>query len=109
MNDTSISYAELTPPPRSLAARKDEFSAWLKYAGAGAWIEYHRGCLPLDRTPGFSPFGANTRAALIAVADRARSLAEQGRLLLVQQRHGECDYSYFAIKPKRPARPLHRI
>ena len=98
----------LVPPPRSLTVRADEFHAWLEKAKPGACIEYHRGFLPLDRDRGFSPFGEKHRRELIDIAGRAMALAGVGHILLVQQRHGHCDYSYFAIQPKRrPRDPLN--
>jgi hypothetical protein len=41
------------------------------------------------------------RLVLVALAQRAMQLAENGRVLLVQRRHGEGDYSYTAIKTRR--------
>ena len=88
-------------PPPSLAIREDDFCAWVGRAAPGRRLEYHRGHLIVDRTRGFSPFGEKLRRELNAVADRALALAEEGRLLLVQKRHGHGDYSYFAVKAKR--------
>lgn len=94
-------------PPRFLAVRADEFDAWLESAGSGACIQYHRGFLPLDRDRGFSPLGEHHRQELIDVATRAMAQADGGQLLLVQRRHGHCDYSYVAIQPRqRPRNPL---
>jgi len=95
---------DLVPPRRSLALREDEFGTWLETAGPGARIEYHRGHLVIDRARGFSPFGEKRRRELDRLANRALALAEQERLLLLQQRHDAGDYSYFAIMVKRPAR-----
>ena len=94
--------AALQPPPRTLAVRAGEFEEWIEHTEPGQRVEYHRGYLVIDRARGFSPFAEKLRRELDAVADRALVLAEDGRLLLVQQRHGYGDYSYFAIKPKRP-------
>ena len=101
---TSLAVSDLTPPPRSAAVRKVEFNVWFKNAKSGARIEYHRGHLVMDRVRGLSPFGERARRELIAVADLALALAEQGLLCLAQQRHGSGDYSYFAIKTNHPAR-----
>lgn len=104
MSNAVISFppgTDLAPPPRSLAIRANEFDAWLVNAKPGARIEYHRGFLPLDRDRGFSPFSERHRRELIDIAARAMALTEAGRVLLVQQRHGCGDYSYFAIKSKR--------
>ncbi len=95
--------ADLVPPPPTLAIRKREFAAWVERAPAGARIEYHRGHLAVDRIRGFSPYGERERRELDAIAKRALALAEEGRLLLVQQRHGAGDYSYLAVKAKHPS------
>jgi hypothetical protein len=94
---------DLAPPPRTLAIGKGALLAWLENAEPGSRIEYHRGFLLLDRHRGFSPFPEHRRRELVALADRLLALAGTGWVLLVQERHGECDYSYVAIKAKRRA------
>lgn len=104
MDVSSFFSADLQPPPPSLAIREEEFCAWVGEAASGQRLEYHRGHLVIDRCRGFSPLGEKLRRELDAIADRAYALAEAGQLLLVQERHGDGDYSYFAIKPKRQPR-----
>jgi len=96
-------HPDLARPRRSLALPEADLGSWLESAEPGARIEYHRGHLVIDRTRGFSPFGERLRCELDAIADRALALADEGRLLLVQEHHGDCDFSYFAIKTKHAA------
>jgi hypothetical protein len=77
----------------SLAA----FRAWLTHAKPGERLEYYRGLLALDRVKGMSSLRETERRKLTAVADRASALAGQGTLRLLQGRHGDGDYSYWAI------------
>jgi len=98
--------ALLLPPP-SLSIRVDEFEAWLNTAEPGARIEYHRGALGIDRERASSPFPEKRRRELQAFADRVGVLAGQGRLFLIQERHGENDFSYIAVMAT-PARRLKR-
>lgn len=98
--------AESPPSPQPLTVTEEVLCAWVGQADPGAAVEYHRGHLAVDRAPGLSPFGEKARRELGAVADRALSLAGEGLLLLVQERHAEGDSSYFAIKPRKPAPPL---
>lgn len=93
---------DLQPPPRSLAIREDDFCVWVGLAAPGQRVEYHRGHLVTDRVGGLTPFGEEARRELSSIAARAMTLAAEGRLLLVQQRHGYADFSYLAIKPNRP-------
>ena len=95
------------PPPRTLSVRDDEFQAWLRNAEPGARIEYHRGVLNIDRQRISSPFSERRRRDLEAVADRIYVLAARGRLFLIQERHGENDFSYIAVMAT-PARRLKR-
>ena len=48
------------------------------------------------------------RRKLAAVADQALALADGGKLHLLQERHGNGDYSYWAVA-RTPARPLERV
>lgn len=62
----------------------EKFTNWLTKAQKGAVVEYFRGYLPMD-----GPLGLD-RAALEA--------HEVGVVDLYQKRHGDMDYSYYAIK-----------
>jgi len=98
----------LQSPPPSLVIRADAFEAWLEDAKSGARIEYHRGHLVVDRCRGFGPLRETERREIERLADRALAFANESRLLLVQERHGKGDYSYVAIKPKRPTSSRRR-
>jgi hypothetical protein len=73
------------------------FFAWLERAEPGQRLAYHRGLLLRDRSPA-SELTAGDRRAVAEIADAAFRVAEQGRALLVQRRHGPSDFSYLAIK-----------
>jgi hypothetical protein len=79
--------------PISVAA----FRAWLVHAEPGERLQYHRGYLALDRVKGTTSLKEAERRKLAALADHASALAGQGKLHLLQQRHGYADYSYWAI------------
>jgi hypothetical protein len=79
--------------PLSLAA----FSSWVARARPGEWLVYYRGLLAIDRAKGMSSLEAAERRKLAAVADHALALADQGKLHLLQERHGDRDYSYWAV------------
>ena len=79
------------------------FRAWLARAKLGERLRYHRGLLALDRAKGVSSLKEAERRKLTAVADHASALAGRGKVHLLQQRHGDADYSYWAV-----ARPLGR-
>src|SRR5262245_2546477 len=77
----------------------DGFRAWLQRAEPGACLEYHRGLLSLDRSPG-SNLSEERRRALSRVADLALG-ADRSQVHLVQRRNGPFDFSYLAIKASR--------
>jgi hypothetical protein len=93
MNQTRASM------PPSLAS----FRAWLAGARPGERLEYHRGFLAIDRIKGMSSLNEPERRKLVAVADQALALADRGGLHLLQERHGDGEYSYWAAT-KAPAR-----
>jgi len=101
---TALIAVDLEQPPPSLAIREEEFCAWVGQATPGQRLEYYRGRLAIDRARGFSPFGEKLRRELDALAHRVLALSEEGRLMLVQQRHGAGDYSYLAVMATRPHR-----
>ena len=72
--------------------------AWFAGANPGERFEYHRGLLATDRYKGTSSLKEPERRRLAAVADHALVLADRGELHLLQERHGNSDYSYFAVK-----------
>jgi len=73
------------------------FRAWVARARPGAWLEYHRGLLALDRIKGTSSLKEAERRRLAALADHALALADRGKLHLLQERHGHGDHSYWAV------------
>lgn len=73
--------------------------------GRASWLEYHRGLLAIDRIKGTSALKDAERRKLTVVADHALALADGGKLHLLQERHGNGDYSYWAVA-RTPARPL---
>lgn len=73
-----------------------EYIDWLCNARAGDRIEYHRGLLHEDCDVKVSKLIDKDRLRLLAVRKTAWSSHEDGHTTLVQQRHGEGDYSYFA-------------
>jgi len=99
MNALSPEFPASTPPLLSLS--EEDFCRWIGEADPGDRIEYHRGLLAADRIRASSLLTNTDRRELGAIADRARALAKQGRLLLVQMRHGPADFSYLALMPKR--------
>jgi hypothetical protein len=83
------------------------FRAWLVRARPGQRLVYYRGLLGIDRVKGTSSLKEGERRKLAAVADHALALAEGGKLHLLQERHGNGDYSYWAVA-RTPARPIER-
>lgn len=87
-------------PARCLIS-EEQFCDWVAGALPGERLEYHRGLLGRDRMPSAKELPEPHRLALMAVAKRALQVAETGRILLVQHRHGEGDFAYIAIKTRR--------
>lgn len=92
------------PSAQTLMVREGDFIKWFERAKPGDRIKYHVGHLVIDRAGGFSRLGEKRRRELCIIADRAASLADKGRLVLVQRRLDEGEFSYLAIKTKQPAR-----
>ena len=96
MNDLCTEIA--APKPSALPIREEDFCRWVGQAEPSDRLEYYRGYVAVDRAKGGSDLGDRKRRELAAIADRALALAQEGRLLVVQKRHGPGDYSYYAIK-----------
>jgi hypothetical protein len=75
---------------------------WIGEAAPGERLEYWRGHLALDRTPGSARLLEKDRLEVIRVVRRAFWAAERGLVHLVQQRHGPDNYSYLCIARPRP-------
>jgi hypothetical protein len=73
------------------------FRSWLARAEPGAALEYHRGLLILDRSPG-SELSEDERRTVAKIADAVSSAAEDRLVHLVQRRNAPFDFSYVAIK-----------
>ena len=93
----------------------DGFCNWVAKAVPADTTIYYRGHLGRDRCRSTTTLSERDRQALIALARQAMRAAEDGRVHLVQQRHGDGDYSYFAVKKSHrerrrshPARPIPR-
>jgi hypothetical protein len=71
---------------------------WFVSAPAGAALEYHRGCLSVDRLTLGSRLPREEAEELDRLARAAMSLATSGHAFLLQRRHGGDDYSYLLIK-----------
>jgi hypothetical protein len=80
------------------------FCDWLASAQPGQSVEYYRGPLLYDRVPSTNALQPRDRVALVALAKREMQAAEDGRMRLVQRRHGEGDYSYIAVKARQRRR-----
>jgi hypothetical protein len=102
-----MTFAQLNRPQGGMPLLLTTFRGWLTRAGPGDRIEYHRGFLALDRIKGMSSLNDAERRKLAAVADQALALADVGKLYLLQERHGNGDYSYWAVA-RTPARPMER-
>lgn len=99
MSDTNA--IQFVRPRVSLSIREREFGAWFSKAEPGARVEYYRGLLASDRVRGMSPLGEKARLELCHLADRCQRLEAEGCLILTQERHGDADFAYIAIKPQK--------
>jgi len=104
---TSISPVAAACTAPALIIREGAFNKWLTAAKAGDRAEYHRGALAIDRAPRISSLAEPHRKELVRIADRAMALAEDGRVLLLQERRGTDDFSYMAVMAKR--KRTHRM
>jgi hypothetical protein len=104
----SMTFAQLSRPQGSMPLLFATFRVWLARAEPGDRIEYHRGFLALDRIKGMSSLNDSERRKLAAVAGQALALADGGKLHLLQERHGDSDYSYWAVA-RAPARSPSRF
>ena len=103
-----MTFAQLNRPHGGVPLLVTALRGWLARAEPGDRLEYHRGFLALDRIKGMSSLNDAERRKLAAVADQALALADGGKLHLLQERHGNGDYSYWAVA-RTPARPLERV
>jgi len=80
---------------------------WLDEADPGDTLIYHRGSIALDVVPHGSRLSEESRAELVRLASLARTASDLKQAHLVQQRHGDGDYSYLLIR--RAAAPTDRF
>lgn len=85
-----------------LADTESKFRAWLRQATWHDTFQYHRGFLAVDASVRGS-LGAQARDELGRIARLAWSAAENGRVHLLQRRHGPNDTSYLAVARGKPA------
>ena len=92
----------------SLSVTPDDFCGWLAMAMPGDATVYYRGYLGRDRcrSPGRLP--EPDRQRLIALARQALLAAEDGRVHLLQRRHGYGECSYIAVKARASRRQVAR-
>ena len=76
--------------PRTSELTASGFNGWCRFAVAGDQLTYHRGFLPRDKD------GLSDRVAHLAEA--ALRCFGAGLVHLVQQRRGDLDFEYLAIK-----------
>jgi hypothetical protein len=103
-----MTSVQLSPTQAGTAISLAAFRAWLAGAKPGEQLHYHRGYLVLDRVKGTTSLREAERRKLAAVADHASALAGQGKVHLLQERHGDADYSYWAVA-RAPARPIAHV
>jgi hypothetical protein len=103
-----MTSVQLSPTQAGTAISLAAFRAWLTRAKPGERLQYHRGYLALDRVRGTSCLREAERRKLAAVAGHASALAGDGKLHLLQERHGHADYCYWAVA-RAPARPIAHI
>jgi len=98
MTSAMTSLEQSFPLTRCCVSRA-EFHRWLVRANPGAELEYHDGCLAVDRSSA-SRLGERERRALARLAGAALKAAEAGRVHLVQRRNAPADFTYLAIKAR---------
>jgi hypothetical protein len=95
-----MTSAQLRPQHVALPSAR-RFLAWLERGQPGEVLVYHRGLLAHDRAR--SDLTETERRQVARIADAAFAAAEEGRVHLVQRRHGPLDFSYLAVRTSRRA------
>jgi hypothetical protein len=104
----SMTFAQLSRPQGGMPLFLTTFRGWLACAKPGERLQYHRGYLALDRVKGTTSLKEAERRKLAALAGQALALADGGKLHLLQERHGDGDYSYWAVA-RAPTRSPSRF
>lgn len=81
---------------------ESDLCRWIGNALPGDRIAYHRGFLCRD----CAELANGKRVELARLAKRARDVADRGLAHLVQQRHGQDDYSYWLVARARHPEPM---
>ena len=92
----------------ALAITPEGFCSWLARAMAGDATVYYRGHIGRDRCRSTTALSERDRQALVTLARQALLAAEDGRVHLLQRRHGDGDYSYLAVKARALGRQAAR-
>jgi hypothetical protein len=92
----------LTLPDKPLT--ETAFCDWIARARVGQAIQYHEGCLMLDRMEATSELPTKDRTRLHAVARRAWLACELGLIHLFSDRLAEGHFRYFAVRSSTPLR-----
>ena len=93
---------------RRLLVTPDDFCGWLAMAMPGDATVYYRGHLGRDRCRSTGRLPEPDRQRLIALARQALLAAEDGRVHLLQRRHGYGECSYIAVKARASRRQVAR-
>jgi len=99
MNRMAVLNPDLRVSP---SVTEHTICAWVGTAVPGDRLTYHRGFLAIDVAPDTHRLPECARIELVRAASRARLLAEQGAIYLVQRRHGPDDYTYLLVARPRP-------
>ena len=86
----------------------DDLCGWLAKAMPGDATVYYRGHIGRDRCRSTSALSERDRQVLAMLARQALLATEDGRVHLLQRRHGDGDYSYLAVKARAPGRQAAR-
>jgi len=90
--------------PAASPVAEADLIVWLTRAAPGDRFTYWRGYLARDTWPLLQRLPEAERRQLASIASLAWNLAERGWVHLVQQRHGDSDFSYLAVARPRPRR-----
>lgn len=87
-------------PAQALPEFLDEpaFTAWVAQALPGERLVYYRGHLGHDRMPTSNIHPEPVRRQLTALARCAMTLAEDGFVVLIQERLGSASWAYIAVR-----------
>jgi ribosomal protein S18 acetylase RimI-like enzyme len=96
------------PRVRFIPVTADNLCGWLAMATPGDATVYYRGYLGRDRCRSAGALADAERQRVITVARQALLAAQEGRVHLLQRRHGDGDYSYIVVKARHQRRGVGR-